>query len=166
MLNNDKDNSESDSDDAVINEAAKTVKYKAARVNKSSHEFDRSQIIQILNPNSGPNAINSSILTPTTPSGGNFPGSNQSPVNLPSPTSASSSSNSNNVEFCFSKIVLLFNTNLFNFLVHYLVDEVFSLWKAIGKYFRPIQRIIVLSIKEINYIGDRWKGSGHTNLGS
>lgn len=67
VLNNDNDGSDSDSDEAaVINEASKIVKYKAARSNKTSHEFQNIQLVQALNPT--PNLINSAC-----PSNSNHP---------------------------------------------------------------------------------------------
>jgi len=64
VLNQDNDGSDSDSDEAaVINEASKVVKYKAARSNKSSHEFQNIQLVQALNQS--PNVVNSAC-PPTT----------------------------------------------------------------------------------------------------
>lgn len=81
-------NSDSDSDDANINESAKAVKviiithtqihidnhyiiikYKAARSNKATHEFEKTHIVQILNSNYNQPAQNSLSTTPnSTPS--------------------------------------------------------------------------------------------------
>ncbi len=62
VLNNENDESDSDSDEAaVINEASKIVKYKAARANKTSHEFQNIQLVQALNQTA--NQVNSVALS-------------------------------------------------------------------------------------------------------
>lgn len=51
VLHHDKEISDSDSDDVFINEASKTIKYKNARCNKASLDFNKVQIVQILHSN-------------------------------------------------------------------------------------------------------------------
>lgn len=61
VLNHSKE-SDSDSDDGVlINEAAKTIKYRSARCNKTSFDFAKTQIVQIINIKSSSSTVPSSM---------------------------------------------------------------------------------------------------------
>ena len=51
VFHHEKEISDTDSDDVFINEASKTIKYKNARCNKASQDFNKVQIVQILHSN-------------------------------------------------------------------------------------------------------------------
>ena len=72
VLNHSKE-SDSDSDDGVIiNEAANTIKYRSARCTKTSFDFAKTQIVQIINIKSSSSASSSAaaatVAAPTTSS--------------------------------------------------------------------------------------------------
>lgn len=57
--------SESDSEEVFTSEATKTIKYKTARSNKGSHNFNEVQIVQILHSYQTQN--NQALQLPTSP---------------------------------------------------------------------------------------------------